>query len=148
MNLQSQGFAIARRSRHEPITPDITVYMADTMGELGLFYRLSKIAFIGKSFAVGGGQNPVEAAQLGCALIWGPDMSNFAEIAADLKAQGAAIEIETPGELGNTISTLLSDTTKVTTMAQAGQNHISASHGALESILDGIAPYLNRSVIR
>ncbi len=148
MNLQSQGFAIARRSRHEPITPDITVYMADTMGELGLFYRLSKIAFIGKSFAVGGGQNPVEAAQLGCALIWGPDMSNFAEIAADLKAQGAAIEIETPGELGNTISTLLSDTTKVTTMAQAGQNHISASHGALEHILEGIAPYLNRSVIR
>jgi 3-deoxy-D-manno-octulosonic-acid transferase len=147
-NLHAQGLTVARRSKSEPMTSDTNVYLADTMGELGLFYRLSKIVFIGKSFAVGGGQNPAEAAQLGCALMWGPDMSNFTEIAADLKAQGAAMEISEPCQLGDAVSTLLSDGAQVVSMTNAGQRFISASRRTLDQILDDLAPYLKQAVIR
>ena len=76
--LAAQGLRVARRARGEPVTRDTDVYLADTMGELGLFYRLAEIAFIGGSLAAKGGHNPFEAARLDCAVLHGPDMSNCA----------------------------------------------------------------------
>src|SRR6202041_1659339 len=70
--LVAQGLHIARRARGEPVTCDTQVYLADTMGELGLFYRLAGIAFVGGSLAAKGGHNPFEAARLGCAALPGP----------------------------------------------------------------------------
>src|SRR5262249_59244748 len=76
--------------RHEPVTCDTDIYLADTMGELGLFYRLAEIVFIGGSLIAKGGHNPFEAARLDCAVLHGPDMSNCAGMAAALAAAGAA----------------------------------------------------------
>ena len=75
--------ARSRRSGHRA-TRD--VYLADTMGELGLFYRLAGIAFVGGSLVAKGGHNPFEAARLDCAVLHGPDMSNCAAMAAALAA--------------------------------------------------------------
>jgi 3-deoxy-D-manno-octulosonic-acid transferase len=146
--LQNLGFTVAQRSTGQPIKPGVDIYLADTMGELGLFYRLAPVVFIGKTFTVGGGQNPVEAVQLGCALVWGPDMSNFTEIAADLCAQGAALAVAAPEKLGETISDLLADGPRVSKMAAAGQSYVDASSGALARVLDDLAPYLTRAAIR
>ncbi len=146
--LLSKGLSIARRGQNEPINRRTQVYIADTMGELGLFYRLAKVVFIGKSFSVGGGQNPAEAALLRCALAWGPDMSNFAEIASELIARQAALEITIPSELGKTISRLLADPARVETMGQAASNFVSESAGTMERVLDKLAPYLSQPVIR
>src|SRR5205085_1327395 len=67
------------------------IYIADTIGELGLFYRLAPIVFMGGSLVPHGGQNPIEAAKLGAAILHGPHVKNFAEIYAALDhAQGAA----------------------------------------------------------
>ena len=74
------GLRVARRSRHEPLSPSVVVYIADTLGELGVLYRACDLVVMGKSFAVGGGQNPAEPAKLGCAVICGPDMSNFRDL--------------------------------------------------------------------
>ncbi len=66
-----------RRSKNEAIVPETQIYLADTMGELGLFYRLCPIVVMGASFASGGGHNLIEPAQLGAAIIFGPHMHNF-----------------------------------------------------------------------
>src|SRR5260370_24842788 len=88
--LTGQGLRVARRGRGEPLTRETQIYLADTLGELGLFYRLARIAFIGGSLVAKGGHNPFEAARLECAVLHGPDMSNCAAMAGLLAAAGAA----------------------------------------------------------
>ena len=82
--LAAAGLAAARRSRGEVPTASIAVYLADTLGELGLFYRLAPVAFIGNSLVDGGGHNPLEAVQLGAAVLYGPHVKNFADVFARL----------------------------------------------------------------
>lgn len=143
-HMRGLGLRIAQRSLGEPITPETDVYLADTMGELGLFYRLAPVCFVGKSFAVGGGQNPAEPAQLGCALVWGPDMSNFAALAADLEAARAADKVEAPAGLGAAVLRLLSDAARVARMGDAGQHYVAQNTDALNRTLARLAPYLDR----
>ncbi|WP_229671544.1 3-deoxy-D-manno-octulosonic acid transferase [Elstera cyanobacteriorum] len=69
------------------------LYIADTMGELGLWYRLARVAVIGGSFIPHGGQNPTEAVRLGCPVIFGPHMDNFREDVAALLAEGQAVQV-------------------------------------------------------
>src|SRR5260370_38271633 len=86
--LTGQGLRVARRGRGEPLTRETQIYLADTLGELGLFYRLARIAFIGGSLVAKGGHNPFEAARLECAGLHGPDMSNCAAVAGLLALAG------------------------------------------------------------
>jgi 3-deoxy-D-manno-octulosonic-acid transferase len=69
--------AAKRRALGELPGRDTAVYVADTMGELGLFYRLAPFAFVGGSLVRHGGQNPLEPARLGCAVLAGPHTFNF-----------------------------------------------------------------------
>ena len=89
--------AIARRSRGEPITAETTAYIADTIGEMGLWYRLAPVAYTGNSMPVEGtpltGKNPFEAVALGSMVVHGPDVGNFAEAYARLTAAGGALEV-------------------------------------------------------
>ena len=75
---RGRGLSVARRSSDDPVASDTEIYLADTIGELGLFYSLAGIAFIGGSLSRNGGHNPFEAARLDCAILHGPDMSNCA----------------------------------------------------------------------
>jgi len=81
------------------IEPETDIYLADTLGELGLFYRLADIAFVGGSMASHGGHNPLEAAQLDCAVLHGPDMANFATVARQLADASAARMIQDTEDL-------------------------------------------------
>jgi 3-deoxy-D-manno-octulosonic-acid transferase len=144
----AQGLQVAQRSGQTTLDSTHSVYMADTMGELGLFYRLAHIVFIGKTFAVGGGQNPAEAAQIGCSLLWGPDMSNFTEIADELIARGAAERLAQPEQLGPAVVALMANQAKATAMSAAARNYIHASRGAMQRVLGDLAPYLKAASIR
>ncbi len=84
--IAAQLGGVGRRAGGADPAPGL--WIADTLGELGLFYRLCPIVFIGKSFAAGGGQNPLEPARLGCAIAAGPAMHNFAQATARLIACG------------------------------------------------------------
>ena len=76
------------------------VWVADTLGELGLWYRLAGIAFIGRSLLPpGGGQNPLEPARLGCAIAVGPHTGNFADHVAMLRDAGALTVVQDATEL-------------------------------------------------
>ncbi|GAB4263653.1 MAG: 3-deoxy-D-manno-octulosonic acid transferase [Pararhodobacter sp.] len=99
--------AIARRSREEPITPDTAVYIADTIGEMGLWYRLAPVAYTGNSLRVEGtpltGKNPFEAVALGVMVLHGPDVGNFAEAYARLAAAGGALEVDGPQAMADAV---------------------------------------------
>ncbi len=91
--LEAAGLPHARRSRNEIPGPDDQVWLADTFGELGLWYRLADQAFIGGAMGATGGHNPWEAVCLGLPVLHGPNVQNFARDYADLHAAGLATEI-------------------------------------------------------
>lgn len=98
--LSGRGLATARRAAGEPLTSETQAYVADTLGELGLFYRLADIAVIGGSLKPGiGGHNPMEPARLGAAIVTGPYVFNFTNLYADLAASAAAGIAPTPDAL-------------------------------------------------
>ena len=84
---------VARRSRGEPLEPDTQVYLADTIGEMDLWYRVSRAAFIGGSLVPKGGHTPYEPAAYGCAVITGPHVENFQTPYRRLLAAGQATEV-------------------------------------------------------
>ncbi len=111
---------VSRRSRGEAPAAG-GLYLADTLGELGLFYRLAAISFIGGSLVPIGGHNMIEAAQLGCPVLTGPHLANFAEAAATLRAAGALADLAGPDDLAPAIATLLDDPARRAAMAAAGR---------------------------
>jgi len=103
------------------------LYIADTMGELGLFYRVASMAFIGGSLVPHGGQNPLEAARLGCPVIFGPDMANFRDATAALLAAGGARQVADVGALAATVTDMLSFPQGVAAMVAAATTLVSAA---------------------
>ena len=91
--LRARGCNVAQRSAGQDPQPETTVYLADTLGELGLWYRLAPVSFVGGSLVDKGGHNPFEPAALGSAIIHGPHVRNFADIYARLDAAGAARQV-------------------------------------------------------
>src|SRR6185312_1765190 len=140
------GARVLRRSTGAPLTADTGVYLADTMGELGTMYRAADLVFVGKSLSVGGGQNPAEPALLGCALILGPDMSNFRETTAELLTAGGAVQVRDAAGLTRAIDGLLGDTTRRAAMAAAARAAIAAHRDAVNETLAALAPFLAASI--
>lgn len=136
------GLRSALRSETKAIAADVDVYIADTMGEIGLFFRLAEIVFMGKSLAVGGGQNPAEPALIGCALVLGSDMSNFREMTAELLQTGAALQVNDTARLTEAVGALLEDTDRRAGMMRAGQGVMRHHANAVKDTLAALAPYL------
>ena len=90
---EKRGLKVAVRSQNEPITPDTQVYLADTLGEMGLIYRLAPIVFVGGSLIPFGGQNMLEPMRLARVVMIGPHAFNFRAIVASGKEKGALIEV-------------------------------------------------------
>jgi 3-deoxy-D-manno-octulosonic-acid transferase len=143
--ITAKNLRSARRSKQEQITEKTEVYLADTMGELGLFYRLCPIACIGGSFTPVGGHNPIEPAQLGCAILFGPHMHNFSEIAREFTLQKAAIPLQNANELSFTINRLLTDATERTRYAQNARILADQKHHILDEIIRALGPWLHPS---
>ena len=104
--LRAEGWKVARRSDGEGIGAETEIYLADTMGEMGLWYRLCSVSFVGGSLADRGGHNPFEPAALGSAVLHGPHVQNFADIYARLAAADAAVEVDEE-TLGPTVAQVL-----------------------------------------
>jgi 3-deoxy-D-manno-octulosonic-acid transferase len=141
--LAARGLRTARRARGEPVIRETDVYLADTMGELGLFYSLAGIAFIGGSLVAKGGHNPFEAARLDCAVLHGPHVSNCAGMAGDLAAAGASETVSDGEALARAVSTLLADRHLTAERAAAGTRAAAAGLGILDAVLACLAPWLD-----
>jgi 3-deoxy-D-manno-octulosonic-acid transferase len=140
--LIAQGLSVALRSGGETPQAGTAIHIADTMGELGVFYRLADIVFMGKSLTVGGGQNPFEPARLGCAVLFGPRMENFPDMAAQMIAAGAAIEVKDSGDMAETLGALLDDPARLERMKSAAAGWAEAEAEVLDVVEAALAPFL------
>ena len=136
---------MAQRSRDDPITHATDVYLADTLGELGYFYRLAGIAFVGGSLVPHGGQNPLEPARLDCALLTGPHTDNFAPIMSALRNAEAVDEVSDAVSLAHAVENLLNDDDKRIQRAQAARAVATAASDVLDRVMAEIAPFLPAS---
>jgi 3-deoxy-D-manno-octulosonic-acid transferase len=141
--LAARGLRAARRRGDEPITDDTDIYLADTLGELGLFYSLAGIAFIGGSLVPKGGHNPFEAARLGCAVLHGPNIGNCAGMAAELAVADAAETVHDADGLARAVAALLGDRRLRAERAAAGKRVAAAGLGILDKVLTRLAPWLD-----
>jgi 3-deoxy-D-manno-octulosonic-acid transferase len=133
---------IARRSKQQVITPATEIYLADTMGELGLFYRLCPIAFIGGSLVEHGGQNPLEPARLGAAIILGPHTQNFIDICKGLELAHGCIRVQDENALRDAVKNLLSEPKHAQELAERAFAHVQGQAGQVTRIMNELQPYL------
>jgi len=108
-----------RRGAGEGPPPGAGIWIADTMGELGLLYRLAPVVFVGRSLVGQGGQNPLEPARLGCAVAVGPHTANFADTVARLIQAQALTIVADEAALAAWVGTMLTDPTARARAAQA-----------------------------
>ena len=111
----------ALRSHGDQITDQTGIYIADTLGELGLFYRLSDIAFVGGSITPKGGHNPLEPARLGASILHGPETFNFVETYDGMRKAGGAALVRNDRELAVAIRRLFKDAITRRAMADAAR---------------------------
>jgi 3-deoxy-D-manno-octulosonic-acid transferase len=139
---QGAGLKVALRSRGELPSPDTDIYVADTLGELGLIYRLAPIVFVGGSLASHGGQNPIEPIKLGAAILHGPHVWNFAEIYADLDNAHGAQPVADVEQLALGAGAWLKDTRERMAAVASARALIAKLGGGLERTLAALEPYL------
>lgn len=141
--LRESGLAVARRSAGEPVVAGTDIYLADTLGELGLFYRIAPIAFLGGSLVAHGGQNPIEAVELNAAILHGPHVHNFTEVFAALDEAGGGEKVGDLAALVASLRRLLADKSRVAAMAGRGKAALRPFAGALARTLTALRPYLD-----
>jgi 3-deoxy-D-manno-octulosonic-acid transferase len=132
------GLTGARRTLSEPITETTQVYLADTLGEMGLFYALSPIVLMGGSLVPIGGHNPYEPAQFGAALLTGPHVSSFSETYEPLISLGGAVTVEDADALERQLARLIAQPDAQRTMSDAASGFAARGAAALAQITDDI----------
>lgn len=136
------GLAVRRRSAGEKIARDTDVYIVDTVGEMGLWYRLADFAFLGGSLIPHGGQNPIEAAKLLVPILRGPHVSNFRDVYGALAEAGAVLIVRDGASLAAAVGLLVEERHERERLAREAYACVERSTGALERTLEALEPYL------
>lgn len=141
---KAKGLNVALRSAHQPLTPDTEIYVANTIGEMGLFFRLAPLAFLGRSLINKGGSNPMEAPPLRCAVLAGPYTDNFNTLYAELDRRGGVARVSDVADLAAQVAALIADEPARTRLNEAALTLIAEAHevldataNALEDIMQG-----------
>lgn len=141
--LRGRGLQVAQRSKDEQIGADTDVYLADTLGEMGLWYRIASVSFVGGSLAEVGGHNPFEPALLGSAILYGPHVRNFRDAYERLAAADAAVLVRDETELADAlIATMAPD--RAAAMASAAWATCSEGADVTDAVLEAIGAILDR----
>jgi len=140
--IAAAGFTSARRSVGEGPAPDTQVYLADTLGEVGTWYALSPLVFLGGSLREIGGHNPFEPMQAGAAVISGTGHFNFAETYAELTRLGAATEVTSAEQLAEQLSLWLQEPQKLGAARTAAAQFISRQSDQLDQTVASLLALL------
>ena len=116
--------------------------VVNSTGELKYFYEHATVIFVGKSLAASGGQNPIEPAALGKAVVFGPNMENFADIAKKFIHENGAIQVKDAVELEQVLAELLADEARLLELGRNGQKVVRENQGAMERTVDMIVAHL------
>jgi 3-deoxy-D-manno-octulosonic-acid transferase len=136
------GLSAGLRSRGDAPKQNLDIYIADTLGELGLIYRLAPIVFMGGSLVSHGGQNPIEAIRLGAAVMHGPHVWNFADIYRTLDDGQGARSVDDEEALTALLNDWLRNAAARSSVAEAGARIVKQLGGALDRTLAALDPYL------
>ncbi|HYC97757.1 3-deoxy-D-manno-octulosonic acid transferase [Brevundimonas sp.] len=146
--LTRDGYRFALRSDGREPDRDTDLYVADTLGEMGLFLRLADVVVMGGSFSAAlekppvGGHNPLEPARLGKPAVTGPDMSNWAAVSRALVDAGGLAVVDAPWDLAPVITPLLVDEKAARAMGERGRRAAAEAGSGLDRLWDGLAPLL------
>lgn len=142
------GLTVARRSLGDRIGPQTDIFLGDTIGEMGLYLRLTEIAFVGRSLTGEGGQNPIEPAMLGTAVLSGPNVQNFRESYQKLSASGGARSVRNKEGLAGAVNYLLTNQRERRGMIDAGLRTVEEMRGALNKTLQALEPYIHPLIVQ
>ena len=143
-NLAAQGLNVAVRSNGDGIVDDTDIYLADTMGELGVFFRLDAPVFLGRSLVPGhGGSNPLEPARFGRCIIQGPWTDNFVALNDMFKAASGSLIAADENELKDLLRDLLKDPERAHRIGAAGEEVFRSAQGVLDRVTDAVTPLLS-----
>ncbi|MFW1677326.1 lipid IV(A) 3-deoxy-D-manno-octulosonic acid transferase [Pontibacter sp. JAM-7] len=132
--INTAGLTCSRRSLQQPAMADTQVYLADTMGELMLFYQAADMVFVGGSLVARGGHNPLEPAALGKPVLMGPHCFNFQSIVDTLAGAGGLVQVEDQTALHTQVADWLSAPEQAQQVGQAAEHYVAANRGALERL--------------
>lgn len=142
--LVGKGLKVVRRTSGDPIEADTDIFLGDTIGEMGLYLSLSDIAFVGRSIASStGGQNPLEPAMMGCAVLSGPNVQNFRETYQTLLEKNGAKLVKDGAMLAKAVSYLMANPGVRSAMVAAGTEAIDQLSGPLDRTIKALEPYIN-----
>jgi 3-deoxy-D-manno-octulosonic-acid transferase len=145
---RGEGFATARRTELAiDADPRADVVVLDTIGELAQVYQLATVAFVGGSLVPTGGHNILEPAVYGRPVVFGPSMTNFAEIAEMFLERGAAVQVHSEHELEETLITLMGDSVRRAAIGAAARALVDANRGATERTVDVLLRLLPRPAV-
>ncbi len=146
---RDQGLMVARRAAAEPLEPSTQVYVADTLGEMGLFYRMASLAIIGGSFLPGiGGHNPLEGARLGVTMMCGDQVFNFAEVCADMEQAQGLVLVASEIELMSALNDLLTHSAKAKALGASAARFAAQDGGQMAAVWQALLPLLPSREVR
>jgi 3-deoxy-D-manno-octulosonic-acid transferase len=133
--------AMSDSTTHRP--GEVSCLLLNTTGELKYFYEHSDVVFVGKSLTAEGGQNPIEPAVLGKAIVFGPNMQNFEAIARAFVEQGGARQVQDAVELETALGELLADPARRVAMGHNAVRIVRENSGAIERTVEMIVEHLD-----
>lgn len=145
---EALGLTVARRSLGDAITPQTDIYLGDTIGEMGLYLRLTEIAFVGRSLTGQGGQNPLEPAMLDTAVLSGRNVQNFRDAYQKLSAHGGARFVRNKEVLAGAVNYLLNNYSERRKMIEGGRKAVEEMRGALSRTLQALDPYIHPLIVQ
>lgn len=140
--LNSIGLKTALRTKEEKIFPETDVYIADTIGEVGIWYDIAPVIFIGGSLIPHGGQNFIEPCRFQDAVLVGPHTYNFTDAITRAKSSEAVIQINNAEELAQKTVFLLKNKAELKEQQNKAYNWAMGENKVLEGICDIIKEYL------
>lgn len=146
--LRRFGLSVVTRSSNEPILGGTDILLGDTIGEMGLYLRLTEIAFVGRSLSGEGGQNPMEPAMLNTAVLSGVNVQNFREAYRLLIDRGGARLVRDAKMLAGAVNFLLDNHAEREAMMQAGLQAVEQMSGSLSRTLIALEPFLHPLIVK
>ncbi|MBN8249381.1 MAG: 3-deoxy-D-manno-octulosonic acid transferase, partial [Verrucomicrobia bacterium] len=140
--LEALGVRFVYRSEVRPgyqrNAGEVECLLVNTTGELRFFYERADVVFVGKSLTVGGGQNPIEPAALGKAVVFGPRMENFPQVVPQFLARGGAVCVDDAPALEQTLEALLASPERRAELGRIAREVVRSNLGGLEKTVEMI----------
>ena len=144
--LGSRGVRFVYRTEVTPATQkpagEVDCLLVNTTGELRYFYQEADVVFVGKSLTAEGGQNPIEPAALGKAVVFGPNMQNFPQVVPQFIERGGAVQVKDATQLERVLGELLADPAKREQLGRIGREVVRDNMGSLDKTVEMIVEHL------